>query len=52
MDMDTQTIIVILIVTSAVIYVARSMYKSAKGHACESGNCGCDSAKLKKVTKD
>jgi hypothetical protein len=39
--MNTQTIIVILIVTAAVIYVIRNMYKSAKGNACETGNCGC-----------
>jgi hypothetical protein len=45
--MDTQTIIVVLIITAAVIYVARSIYKSAKGHSCETGSCGCE-PKMKK----
>lgn len=40
--MSIQVIIVALIVVAAIVYVARSMYKSAKGHACETGACGCD----------
>jgi hypothetical protein len=39
--MDIQTLIVALIIAAAVAYVARSMYKSAKGKSCESGDCGC-----------
>jgi hypothetical protein len=41
--MDIQTLIVALIIAAAVAYVARSMYKSAKGKSCETGTCGCDS---------
>lgn len=47
--MDIQVAIVTLILIAAIVYVARSMYKSAKGHACETGNCGC--AKPVKVDK-
>jgi hypothetical protein len=39
--MDVQVIIVAVIVVAAVIYVARSIFKSAKGNACETGSCGC-----------
>jgi hypothetical protein len=49
--MDIQIIIVGIIIAAAVIYVARSIYKSAKGHSCESGSCGCDSGPLKKKAK-
>ncbi len=40
--MNIQVIIVALIIIAAVAYVARSIYKSAKGHACETGSCGCN----------
>ncbi len=46
--MNTQAIIVALIITAAVIYVARSIYKSAKGHSCETGACGCEPKMSKK----
>ncbi|MES2779703.1 MAG: FeoB-associated Cys-rich membrane protein [Bacteroidota bacterium] len=51
--MNIQVVIVILIIIVAVAYVARSMYKSAKGHACETGSCGCDTkpAVSKKVIR-
>ena len=47
-QMDIQVAIVTLIIIAAIVYVARSIYKSAKGHACETGNCGC----AKPVTVD
>jgi FeoB-associated Cys-rich membrane protein len=47
--MDIQIVIVVLIVVAAVVYVARSIYRSAKGHACETGNCGCDSKEGKLI---
>lgn len=40
--MNIQVIIVGMIVTAAVAYVAQSIYKSAKGHTCETGSCGCE----------
>ncbi|HCP92706.1 MAG TPA: hypothetical protein DIU05_01550 [Bacteroidetes bacterium] len=46
--MDIQVAIVTLILIAAIVYVARSIYKSAKGNACETGNCGC----AKPVTVD
>ena len=50
--MDIQVAIVTLIVIAAILYVARSIYKSAKGHACETGNCGCAKpARVDKVDK-
>lgn len=36
-----QIAIVILIVAGAILYVARTLYKSVKGHSCQSGTCGC-----------
>jgi hypothetical protein len=42
-----QAAIVILIVGGAIVFVARTLYKNAKGHACESGACGC----AKPITK-
>jgi hypothetical protein len=47
-QMDIQVAIVTLILIAAIVYVARSIYKSAKGNACETGNCGC----AKPVTVD
>ncbi|MFI5221723.1 MAG: FeoB-associated Cys-rich membrane protein [Bacteroidia bacterium] len=47
--MKTQYIIITIIILSAVFYIARTIYKNAKGHSCESGNCKCHSTPIKKV---
>jgi hypothetical protein len=49
-EMNTQTIIVALIIIAAAIYVVRSIYKSAKGHSCETGSCGCEPKVSKKIS--
>lgn len=41
--MDIQVIIVAIMIVAAVIYIGRSIFKSSKGHSCETGHCGCDS---------
>lgn len=43
-----QYVIVGLLVLASVIYLVRSMMRSAKGHACEGGNCNCSPESLKK----
>ena len=45
--MNIQSIIVGIIVLAALFYVARALFKSAKGHACESGKCGCGKPAVK-----
>jgi hypothetical protein len=40
--MDIQVVIVAIMVVAAIAYVARSIFKSAKGNSCETGNCGCE----------
>lgn len=45
--MDIQFIIVGLFVAVAIWYIVKSVAKSAKGHSCESGACGCDKPKAK-----
>lgn len=47
--MDFQLIIVCIAVAVALFYVGRTMYKSAKGGACQSGSCGCDANGLHKA---
>jgi hypothetical protein len=47
--MNIQYIILTIIIAAALFYVARTIYKSAKGNACETGNCGCEKKSLKKV---
>ena len=37
--MDAQLIIVVAIVLGAAVYLGRTLFKSAKGHTCESGKC-------------
>jgi hypothetical protein len=32
----------LILVIGAAFYLGRSIYKSTRGHACETGNCGCD----------
>lgn len=44
---NAQLIIVILLVTGAVLYVLKNIYKSAKGHTCEQGNCKCSNKKVR-----
>ncbi len=43
---NAQLIIVILLITGAVLYILKSMYKSAKGHTCEQGSCKCSNKKV------
>jgi large-conductance mechanosensitive channel len=45
--MIIQYIIVGLIVAVAIWYIVKSVTKSAKGHSCESGACGCEKPKAK-----
>lgn len=40
--MDIQLFIIIVIVAVAALYLARTLYYSAKGHSCASGKCGCE----------
>lgn len=47
--MDFQLIIVFVAVATALFYVGRTVYKSVKGGACQSGACGCDSNGLHKA---
>lgn len=47
--MNIQLIIVVLIIVAAVFYVGRSVYRSSRGHACESGNCNCQPKTNQKV---
>jgi hypothetical protein len=44
-----QLAIVIILVIGAAYYVGRTLFKNAKGHACESGNCGCSKPAGKKA---
>lgn len=37
--MDIQLMIVVAIVLAAALYLGRTLFKSAKGHSCESGKC-------------
>ena len=37
--MDAQLIIVVAIVLGAAVYLGRTLFRSAKGHSCESGKC-------------
>jgi hypothetical protein len=37
--MDAQLIIVIAILLGAAVYLVRTLFRSAKGHSCESGKC-------------
>lgn len=46
-EMQVQLIIVALMVLAAGWYLVKSILKSAKGHSCESGSCGCDKPKPK-----
>ncbi len=45
--MNIQYAIVGLIVAAAGWYIFKSIVKSAKGHSCESGACGCEKPKAK-----
>ena len=47
--MDSQLIIVFIILIAATGYVVRSIYKNAKGHSCETGNCKCEGKRINKV---
>ncbi len=40
--MNIQYIITGIIVSAALFYVAKTVFKSAKGHSCESVKCGCN----------
>ena len=48
--MNIQLIIVISLVVLAIIYVAKNIYKSVKGHACETSSCGCEKKPIKPVS--
>ena len=37
--MDMQLIIVVLVLLVAAWYLVRTLFRSAKGHTCESGKC-------------
>jgi hypothetical protein len=37
--MDMQLIIVVVILMVAAVYLVRTLFRSAKGHSCESGKC-------------
>ena len=37
--MDMQLIIVVVILLVAAWYLGRTLFRSAKGHTCESGKC-------------
>lgn len=43
---NAQLIIVILLIAGAVLYILKSMYKSANGHTCEQANCKCSNKKV------
>jgi hypothetical protein len=45
--MDVQLIIVAVILLAAAWYLGRTLFRSAKGHSCESGKCGDEKLKTK-----
>ncbi|MEI6509249.1 MAG: FeoB-associated Cys-rich membrane protein [Bacteroidota bacterium] len=47
--MNIQIIIVGILIAAAAFYVVRTIYKSTKGHSCETGSCKHVSKSIKKV---
>jgi hypothetical protein len=48
MEMNAQLIIVIVLLALAVFYISRTIYKSARGNACEMGSCKCEGKAVNK----
>ena len=47
--MDIQYLIVTIIIALSIAFVIRTIYKSTKGHSCESGDCKHITKSIKKV---